>query len=79
MGVSHGQAFSDTGMCLFALSSGSNIALAEIISAVSGWDYTASELLAAGKRTITLRQLFNLREGLRPQDFTLPPKDSASS
>ncbi|MBW2066859.1 MAG: aldehyde ferredoxin oxidoreductase family protein [Deltaproteobacteria bacterium] len=74
MGLTYGQAFSDTGMCLFALSWGSNIALAEIISAVSGWDYSPSELLTTGKRTVTLRQLFNLREGLKPQDFTLPPR-----
>jgi aldehyde:ferredoxin oxidoreductase len=72
IGVSYNVAFSDTGLCLFALSSGSNVPLADIISAVTGWDFTAAELLNAGKRTVTLRQAFNIREGLRAKDFSLP-------
>jgi aldehyde:ferredoxin oxidoreductase len=46
--------------------------LADIISAVTGWDFTAAELLKAGKRAVTLRQAFNIREGLRAKDFSLP-------
>ena len=74
MGESYNQAFSDCGMCLFALSTGSNLRLADIISAFTGWDITAAELLTIGKRTLTLRQSFNIREGLRARDFNLPDR-----
>jgi aldehyde:ferredoxin oxidoreductase len=74
MAGSYNQAFSDCGMCLFALSDGSNIRLPDIINAFTGWDMTADELLAAGKRIVTLRQSFNIREGLRASDFNLPKR-----
>lgn len=71
---SYNQAFSDCGMCLFALSDGSNIRLPDIINAFTGWDMTAEELLTTGKRIVTLRQSFNIREGLRATDFNLPDR-----
>jgi aldehyde:ferredoxin oxidoreductase len=74
LGVSYNQAFSDTGMCLFALFSGSNIPLVDVISGFTGWDFTADEMLNVGKRTVTLRQAFNIREGKRAEDFSLPER-----
>jgi aldehyde:ferredoxin oxidoreductase len=74
MGVSYNQAFSDCGLCLFALTDGSNIRLPDIINAFTGWDMTAAELLKAGKRILALRQSFNIREGLRALDFNLPDR-----
>ena len=74
IGTSYNQAFSDTGMCLFALSTGSSIPLADIVSALTGWQMTADELLKVGKRSVTLRQAFNHREGFTAKDFELPTR-----
>jgi len=76
MGVSYAQAFSDSGLCLYALTTGSDYPLAEFISAVTGWDLTAKEAMTAGKRTLTLLQAFNLREGWKASDYTLPGRIS---
>ena len=47
---------------------------AEILDAVTGWDYTAAELRAAGERIHTLKKLFNVREGWRPEADWLPKR-----
>lgn len=49
----------------------------ELLRPVTGWDIEWAEALAAGKRILTLRQAFNAREGIRPQDFQLPKRFSA--
>lgn len=67
------EAFVSCGMCSFAGNLGS-LSLVDLISSATGWDFTISELLVSGERIQTLRQAFNVREGLRPQDFCLPPK-----
>jgi aldehyde:ferredoxin oxidoreductase len=74
MGVSYAQVVSDSGLCLYAISTGSDYPLAELISAVTGWDFTAKEAMTAGKRTLTLLQMFNLREGWKVSDYTLPER-----
>jgi len=76
MGVSYAQTFSDCGLCLFAVSAGNDYPLAEFVSAVTGWDFSAKEAMTAGKRILTLLQAFNLREGWKPGDFTLPGRMS---
>ena len=47
---------------------------AEILHRVTGWDYTAAELRTAGERIHTLKKLFNVREGWRPEDDWLPKR-----
>lgn len=47
---------------------------AEILSAVTGWDYTAAELRRAGERIHTLKKLFNIRERWQPDDDWLPKR-----
>jgi aldehyde:ferredoxin oxidoreductase len=63
-------------LCLMVISSGNDYPLAEFISAVTGWDFTAKEAITAGKRTLTLLQAFNLREGWKASDYTLPQRIS---
>jgi len=53
--------------------------LPDYVSAVTGWDFTMSEGLKAGRRMQALRQAFNLREGLHPEDFRLPERISMPS
>lgn len=47
---------------------------AEIVSRVTGWDYTAGELRAAGERIHTLKKVFNIRERWQPADDWLPAR-----
>jgi aldehyde:ferredoxin oxidoreductase len=63
------------GMCSFPMVTGS-LPIVDFVQAVTGWDFTAAELLLTGERIQTLRQLFNFREGVRPGDFKLPKRIS---
>jgi aldehyde:ferredoxin oxidoreductase len=47
---------------------------ADILRAVTGWDYTAAELQVAGERIHTLKKLFNVREGWQPEADWLPTR-----
>ncbi len=46
----------------------------ELLRPVTGWDIDWEEGLEIGKRILTLRQAFNAREGLRPDDFRFPKR-----
>jgi aldehyde:ferredoxin oxidoreductase len=48
--------------------------LAEVISAVTGWDFTLDEGLKAGRRIQTLRQAFNIREGVDTSEWLMPER-----
>jgi aldehyde:ferredoxin oxidoreductase len=41
---------------------------------ITGWPMTAAALRQAGERINTLKKLFNIREGWRQEDDTLPPR-----
>jgi len=47
---------------------------AAIYEYVTGRPMTATELQQAGERINTLKDLFNIREGWRQEDDTLPPR-----
>ena len=47
---------------------------AQLMSAVTGWEYTAANLKQVGERINTLKKLFNMREGWQPEDDWLPPR-----
>jgi aldehyde:ferredoxin oxidoreductase len=47
---------------------------AELLGNVTGWRYTATELKRAGERIHTIKKLFNIREGWRPDDDWLPER-----
>jgi aldehyde:ferredoxin oxidoreductase len=47
---------------------------AELLSEITGWNYSAIELRRAGERINTIKRLFNEREGWQPQDDWLPPR-----
>lgn len=48
--------------------------LAELLSAVTGWNIDVQELLKIGERVINLQRLFNMREGFRRDDDLLPER-----
>lgn len=47
-------------------------ALAELYTAVTGWETTLEELMKAGERIWMLQRAFNVRMGVRRKDDTLP-------
>ena len=48
--------------------------LAELLSAVTGWNIDGQELLKVGERVINLQRLFNMREGFSRNDDLLPER-----
>jgi aldehyde:ferredoxin oxidoreductase len=72
LAASYGQTFANSGMCLFALSAGSKFPLVEFICAATGWNFTPEEAIIAGRKSLTLQQAFNIREGFTAKDFILP-------
>lgn len=72
-GNSYYQLYSSAGICsLYAISFA--IPIAELIAPVTGWDFGWEEGLKAGRRILALRQAFNAREGLLPEEFKLPKR-----
>jgi aldehyde:ferredoxin oxidoreductase len=67
------QAANSSGLCLFGLTLG-GLPVREWIQAATGWDISDRELLAIGERILTLRRIFNCREGLRIEDVRLPKR-----
>ncbi len=53
----------------------------ELLGPITGWDIDWEEGLKTGRRILTMRQLFNVRQGIKPQDFRLPKRfeDSLSA
>ncbi len=47
---------------------------ARMLAAISGWDITADELRETGERIVTLKKLFNIREGWQRSEDTLPQR-----
>jgi aldehyde:ferredoxin oxidoreductase len=64
-----------SGMCDFVYGTLPTVdAVAEFISAVTGWDVTTDELVRTGERIANIRQSFNIREGLNPLQFEVPDR-----
>jgi aldehyde:ferredoxin oxidoreductase len=47
---------------------------ADLLSKVTGWDYSSAELKRTGERIHNLKKLFNMREGWRRADDWLPER-----
>ncbi len=47
---------------------------AQVYTMITGWDMSPGELKQAGERIHNLKKLFNIREGWRRQDDSLPPR-----
>ncbi|MDP3062744.1 MAG: aldehyde ferredoxin oxidoreductase C-terminal domain-containing protein, partial [Chloroflexota bacterium] len=47
---------------------------AEIVSAVTGWNYTVYEALKLGERVAALGRIYNLREGITSAQDSLPKR-----
>ena len=47
---------------------------AELLSAVTGWDMTGTELRATARRIVMTKRVYNIREGWQPADDWLPDR-----
>jgi len=68
------QVGASAGLCLMPVVFSGCYPLLELINAVTGWDMSVSEAIETGARIQTLRQLFNVREGVTPADARLPDR-----
>ncbi|HHX75456.1 MAG TPA: aldehyde ferredoxin oxidoreductase, partial [Firmicutes bacterium] len=62
------------GFCTFMSMGGIRDAKEQYLEAVTGWTFTREDSYRAGLRILNMRHAFNLREGLKPADFTLSPR-----
>ncbi len=74
IGAKYHQLLDDAGMCALYTVNTPPPDLAALISSVTGWDFGWEEALKAGHRVLTLRQAFNAREGLTPDQIDLPAR-----
>jgi len=65
------------GLCWFGLFP-ETLPLIEAISAITGWDFTLTEGLTVGRRIQTLRQAFNIREGVNTSEWHIPERLAAA-
>ena len=68
------QVGSSTGVCIMPMMFFGNYPLIEFFNAVTGWDLDIAEVLTTGARIQTLRQSFNIREGIQASDVKLPER-----
>jgi aldehyde:ferredoxin oxidoreductase len=66
------QAYNATGVCMWAAGMMGEHTVAEMLSAVTGVDYSVEKLLEAGERISNIRQAFNVREGINPMERKFP-------
>jgi aldehyde:ferredoxin oxidoreductase len=72
-GAEYFQLLSSAGLCgIYTIFMG--VPIVELIAPVTGWDIDWAEGLKTGKRILTLRQAFNVREGISPDMFKLPKR-----
>ena len=64
---------SSLGLCQFGLITG-NFPAIEFVNLVTGLSLTIREFLTVGERILTLKHLFNLREGVNPLNHKLPER-----
>ena len=62
-----------SGVCIFA-ADGLNFRWIELMEAITGWDLNVENLKRTGQRIGTMLHLFNLREGFKLSDFTMPER-----
>ena len=68
------QVGASAGICLMPMMFFGNYPLVDFLSAATGWDLDVAEVLTTGARIQTLRQSFNVREGIRSSDVRLPDR-----
>ncbi|TLN18777.1 aldehyde ferredoxin oxidoreductase, partial [bacterium] len=69
------QLYNAAGLCMFGAFLGADrLPIFEWLNAALGWQKSPLEYLRIGKRIQTLRQMFNLREGIDPREMKINPR-----
>lgn len=64
------QFYNSAGMCYMGMLIGvDRVPVFEYVNAATGWNLTPAEYLTIGQRIQTLRQMFNIREGIDPREL----------
>lgn len=63
-----------TGVCLFAADGYGENGLQNLLTSVTGIEWTKEEYLKAGERIYNLEKMFNFREGFKREDDRLPDR-----
>jgi aldehyde:ferredoxin oxidoreductase len=85
IGLQYFDLFSCAGFCFFGpLSSGLSFPLKEWINSATGWELDYKKCLKVGKRILTLKQLFNEREGVPKRELPkrvrgIPPLEEGNA
>jgi aldehyde:ferredoxin oxidoreductase len=64
------QAASSAGLCFFSLITG-DMRFDERLSAATGWEVAPADYMTVGHRVLTLRQRYNVREGIKPSAVSI--------
>lgn len=79
IGSGYHQLLNAAGLCSLYTVATQPPPVAELIAGASGWDFGWDEAMEAGRRILTLRQAFNAREGLTPDQFELPKRIASTA
>ena len=74
LGTSLHQLLNSCGLCALLTLHTPLLPLADLIAGAAGWDFDWAEGLRVGRRMMTLRHAFNVREGITPDDIDLPKR-----
>ncbi|MEM5776224.1 MAG: aldehyde ferredoxin oxidoreductase C-terminal domain-containing protein, partial [Anaerolineaceae bacterium] len=67
--------YNAAGVCMFGAFLGADrLPLFEWLNAALGWDKSPEAYMQIGRRIQTLRQMFNLREGIDPRELKINPR-----
>ena len=69
------QFYNGAGGCMFGMLIGvDRVPVFEWMNAATGWNFSPEEYMKIGRRIQTLRQSFNVREGIHPMDLKVSPR-----
>jgi aldehyde:ferredoxin oxidoreductase len=74
IGMEFNKLLDSAGLCSLYFLNSPAPPLAELIAGVTGWDFSWAEALKSARRILTLRQAFNAREGITPDQFEMPER-----
>ncbi|MBN2243076.1 MAG: aldehyde ferredoxin oxidoreductase family protein [Acidobacteria bacterium] len=79
IGSAYHQLLNAAGLCSLFTIATTPPPITDLVAGACGWDFGWREALETGRRILALRQAFNAREGLTPDQFELPKRITAAT
>jgi aldehyde:ferredoxin oxidoreductase len=79
IGSGYHQLLNAAGLCSLYTVATTPPPIAELIEGACNWDFGWDKAMEAARRILTLRQAFNAREGLTPDQFELPKRIASTA